>query len=653
MDNISKIQNYDNVQMKKYCKKEDINHLHKLKLYVDDLYYNTGDPALSDKLYDIMKDVLMKRDPDYVPPVGAKIRSNENRVKIPYFMGSTNKITPDEKKEIDRWVSKNPCDELLMSEKLDGVSGTFTVVNGKRKLFTRGDGETGADISYLIQYIDSIPNVKEDIAVRGELIIRKDVFDKKYYVGKKDSIKVDKLKGRGYGRLYRNARNMVSGIIGAKTIRQGLSDIEFIVYEIVGNDTMPKPSNQMLMLKKLGFTPAMNNVIRVPKSMDKWVSLHNNYKSKCKHEIDGVVFQSNIPYDRNISGNPSYLFAFKVCSDDSVHETTVLDIEWSVSSWGNIVPVAIIDPVELVGNTIRRVTVSNAGLMREKGIGPGAIIKVTRSKEVIPFIVSVTEKCEEYKWPDMKYKWDENGVHLNVVDASPDIIAQMNVKLFSKFFSKMGIKFVSKATITKMYEYGLDSLLKIIAAKKEDLVKIEGIQIKSADRIIKNIKEGLQGIKAPELMGACGVFGFGVGSKRVIKLMTDMPDLLSMSSKGLKNKIMEVDGFSSIIADKVVANIDSALYFMEEISDYVSFINTTRVSNSLVGLKYVFSGFRSKELEKDIEDRGGMIATSVSKKTSGMIVRVKGEKPTGKVAKAIDVGVPVYTIEEFCKKFIM
>ena len=564
-------------------------------------------------------------------------------------MGSADKITPDEQKELDRWIKKNPCKDLVISEKLDGVSGTFTVVNGKRKLFTRGDGETGADISYLIQYIDSIPHVAEDIAVRGELIIRKDVFEKKYYFdGKSD----DKVKGRGFGRLYRNARNMVAGLVGAKTVRAGLQDIEFVVYEIVGHATMPKPEDQMKKLNKLGFTPAMHKVIPVPEDMDEWVDLHNRYKKDSKYEIDGIVIQSNVPYDRNPSGNPSYLFAFKVNNEDDIHETTVLDIEWSVSSWGQIVPVAIIDPVELPGNTIKRVTVSNAGLMREKGIGPGAIINVTRSKEVIPFIVSVSEPCDEFKWPDMEYEWDENEVHLKVVDASPEIVTRMRVKLFSKFFAKMGIKHVSNATIAKLYSHGFDTLLKIIAAKKEELVHIDGIQEKSAERIVTNIKEGLKGVKAPELMGACGVFGFGVGRKRVIALMTDIPDLLTRKRKGLKKRVLEVEGFSEIMADKVVANIDYAVQFIDEISKYVSFLDDTRVSDTLVGLKYAFSGFRSKELEQHIEDRGGKIATSVSKKTSGMIVASKSGKPTGKVAKAESLGIPVYTKEEFTEKFI-
>lgn len=647
MDKLAKIQKYDTKQMKKYCSDTDLNELHALKLYLDDLYYNTDSPELSDSLYDILKDALMKRDPNYVPPVGAKIRKNENRVKIPFFMGSCDKITPEEQKELDRWMSKNPCDTMVVSEKLDGVSGTFTCVNGKKKLYTRGDGETGADVSYLIQYIKSIPNVDENIAVRGELIIKKKIFEKKYY----DDGKGDENTNKGK-RLYRNARNMVAGLVGAKTIRDGLHDIDFIVYEIVGDHTMPRPEEQMSKLKKMGFTTANYTVVNLTKSMDDFLGLHNRFKEKSEYDIDGIVVQSNIPYDRNTNGNPSYLFAFKVNSEDSIFPTTVLDIEWSVSSWGQIVPVAIIDPIELPGNTIKRVTVSNAGLMEAKGIGPGAIINVTRSKEVIPFIVSVSEPCDKFKWPDMKYEWDENHVHINVVDADESVIASMRVKLFAKFFAKMGVKHVSKQTIAKLYANGFDTLLKIIGVTENELIKIEGIQKKSAERIVTNIREGLQGVKAPELLGSCGVFGFGVGRKRVIALMTDIPDLLSRSKKGLKKRVLEVEGFSEIMADKVVENIDYAIQFVDEVSKYVSFVDNTRVSDALVGKKYVFSGFRSKDLEQQIEDRGGKTVTSVSKTTSGIIVANKNAKSTVKIEKAISMGVPVYTKEEFMEKFI-
>lgn len=633
--------------MKEYCSKSNIKDLHLLKIYLDDLYYNTDKSVLQDKLYDVLKDWLIKEDPSWVPPVGSKIRTNDNRSVLPYWMGSADKITPDEIKELNRWFNKNPSEKLFITDKLDGVSGMFVYKDGKKKMYTRGDGTEGSDISYLVQYIDTFPTeFKEDITVRGELIIKKKLFNDKYY-----DRQTDKKTKKSKERSYKNARNMVSGLVGAKTIRPGLFDVNFVAYEIVGNETMEKPSVQFSKLQNMGFTVAKNKKVNSERNVDFFVDLHNNFKKESEYEIDGIIVQSDVSYDRNSTGNPPYMFAFKVNSDQNIHETTVLDIDWSITSWGQIIPVAVIDPIELPGNTIERVTVSNAGLMVEKGIGPGAIINVTRSKEVIPYIVNVVEECEYIKWPEVKYEWDENKVHIIVAEESPEIIAIMRVKFFAKFFDKMGIKHVSDATVRKLYDNGFDTLLKIIGVNQKQLLKIDGIKEKSAERIVNNIRNGLKGVKVPELLGAASIFGFGIGRKRVIALMTDIPDLL-IAKKGLKQRILEVEGFSEIMAQKVYQNIDSAVDFVDEISKFVSFTEDTRVSDLLVGQKFVFSGFRNKELEQNIVDRGGKIISSVSKKTNVIIVNNKDGKQSTKVVKGESLGIKIYTKEEFIKKYI-
>jgi len=637
-----KIREYTTSQMKEYCKKSNIKDLHSLKIYLDDLYYNTGQSVIKDKLYDALKDWLIKKDPGWIPPIGAKIRTNDNKSVLPYWMGSSSKITPDESNELNRWFDKNPSKKLCISDKLDGVSGMFVCKHGKKKLYTRGDGTEGSDISYLIQYINTFPkNEFKDITVRGELIIKKKVFNDKYY---------DRTKYKE--RSYKNSRNMVSGLVCAKTVRSGLFDVHFVAYEIVGDETMDKPSVQFNKLQNMGFTVAKHKIVNSQKKVEFFVELHNNFKKESEYEIDGVIVQSDVSYDRNSNGNPTYTFAFKVNSDENIHETTVLDIDWSITSWGQIIPVAIIDPVELPGNTIERVTVSNAGLMVEKGIGPGSIINVTRSKEVIPYIVSVVDKCDDIKWPDVEYKWDENKVHIIVSKPTPEIIATMRIKFFAKFFDKMSIKHVSEATVKKLYDNGFDTLLKIIGAGEKQLLKIDGIKQKSAERILNNIKNGLKGVKVHELLGAASVFGFGVGHKRVIALMTDIPDLLTTKKKGLKKRILDVEGFSEIMAQKVYESIDNAVEFIDEISKFVSFIEDTRVSDVLVGQKFVFSGFRSKDLEQDIIDRGGKLVSTVSKKTNGIIINSNEGKQSTKIVKAESLGILIYTKEEFIKKYI-
>ena len=153
-------------------------------------------------------------------------------------MGSLDKIKFEDTNKLDNWLVKYNSKEFLISDKLDCVSALFVYEKGYMKLYTRGDGIIGADISHLIKYIKDIPKeVKEDIAIRGELIIKKAVFESKY------------------AEKFANARNMVSGLVNSKSLRDGVKDINFIGYEIINNLTKQiKPSKQFKKIKELGFT---------------------------------------------------------------------------------------------------------------------------------------------------------------------------------------------------------------------------------------------------------------------------------------------------------------------------------------------------------------------------------------------------------------
>jgi len=652
MINFEKINKYSCKKVEQYFKKEELKKLHTSKLYCDDLYYNTGDTAVNDKIYDILKDTLMKRDPKYIPPVGVKIRYSDNESKLPYWLGSADKITPKEPEALRRWLNKNKTEEYLISEKLDGVSGLLVVKNGVKNLYTRGDGISGSDISYLIQYFN-IPKKLPDMSVRGELIIHNKTFLQKYkYEGLIEDYKKNKTVGRGFGKTYKNSRNMVSGLIGAKTVRPGLEDIKFVVYEIVDFKDRLKSSEQFKKLKKLGFTTAIYDIV-TKIDIEILTEQHNIFKDKTEFEIDGIVIQSNILYDRNICKNPKYMFAFKVQSEDNKAQTTVLDIEWKVSRFGQIIPVVIFESVELSGATLCKASAHNAHNLVSKCIGIGAEIYVTRSKDVIPFIQEVITPALEIKYPDVEkdlngldYKWDENKVHL-IINGSMDI---MYIKLFDSFFSKMNIKHVSRATLKKIYNEGFETLLSIISIKKEDLLKIEGIKDKSADRIIKNIHLGLQDVTVTQILGSSSVFGFGFGRKRTDMLFNDIPNILKIYKNfnrlELIEKITKIEGFSEITAIKVVDNLKNAKLFIEQIKPYCTYKEKVRVSDSLVGKKFVTSGFRDKELEQKIIERGGKIVSSVSKKTSGVIV-LDMEQTSGKIKKAKESGVRIYLKEEF------
>lgn len=611
----------------------DVNTLRSLRDFASTTYHNgEEEPILSDQTYDSIVDYIKRKDPSYVPPVGAPLREADNRTKLPYWLGSANKITPNDPDMLERWIQKHPSSSYIVSDKLDGVSCLLSFRNGILKLYTRGDGIIGGDITHLVNFF-RLPKLIKPIAVRGELILSKKTFETKY---KNNVIN---------GRKYKNARNMVAGLIGGKTTRQGLEDIQFVVYEIVG-DSLPKPSTQLTELKKLGFQvveyKSLNDV-----RMEKLIETITKAKDKSEYEIDGIIVQPDVPYDRNTSGNPDYLIAFKKMFSEDIRTVEVKEIEWQTSKWGQLKPVVIMKtPVEILGATIERATAHNAKYVEDFKLGPGAIIRLTRSNSVIPYIIDVEKPAERASMPTIPYIWDKNHVNVSVKEHTNN----MEVKLISDFFNKLGIKHVSEATVEKMFNNRLNNLFKIITANKERLLQVPEFQEKSAERIFTNIREGLKNVKIHVLIGSSGMLGYGIGVKRVESLFRDIPDLLTryktQSSRENVNMIKKVDGCSDIIAEKIAKNLKYADKFMTKIGPFITVKETKRVSDDMKGEKVVTSGFRSKELEEQIQSRGGQVVGSISKNTTALVVKDKNEA-SGKINKAKELGVPIYTKEEF------
>lgn len=675
---IKHISQFDDERLYEYFSTEPLSGLHTLKLHSDDIYYNTGESSgFQDFQYDMLKDVLEKRDPDYVVPIGAKIRQSENRAELPYWLGSMDKkvarspksifwkdqekLLKDEydadilyqileekwnnleeeinvyeelaekelEKDIHNWTKKNKSDEYVLEYKLDGVSCLLIMNKGKIKLYTRGDGIVGADISYLAQYFDSIPkNNNLTIAVRGELIMKEQVFEEKH------------------SGEHSNPRNLVAGRIGGKTIRKGIKDIDFVAYEIVGNGTMQSPSEQLEELSSYGFDVVHSEVVK-KFTIKSLTDTFKRFREESPYEIDGIIVQPNKPYVRNKTGNPSYAFAFKLKPDASVVE--VLYVEWNVSKWGVFKPRVRFTPIRLLGADISYATGHNAKYILENNIGPGSKIKVIRSGDVIPYIDSVVQGTKA-QMPEEDYNWNETGVDIYTTEHNP----VMCIKLIAGFFDKLGIKHVSEATVEKMYEDGLDTLLKIISADKQRLMQIERFKEKSAERIYNNIRKGLQNVSIPIVLGSSGIFGFGMGRKRITALMNDIPELLdicyTLSNEKLKEKVIKVEGFSDKTADKVVNNAKWASKFIVALGDYATFKKAKKISADMKGLTFVFTGFRDTNLEEQVVDRGGKISTSVSGKTTAVITNDKNSS-TGKPKKAKEKGIPVYDRDEFKNKY--
>jgi len=651
---IKKISSFkSSAKLLEFLEKTEKDKILSLKKILDDKYYNDGLQLVTDEYYDIIKEYI-KEEPE-ADTVGAKLRDGDNKAKLPFWLGSMDKIKQDEDSKIDNWKSKNIVNlsnhhNYIISSKLDGVS-CLAIFSPRTvdyiKLYTRGDGITGSDISHLSKFIKSIPkNLKipeEGLAIRGELIIPEKIFKKKY---------ADK---------YENPRNMISGLVGSKTAREGLTDIHFVVYEIVAKDEeMPSPEKQLRTLNELGFEVVKHHFVN-DISSEILTEILARLKQESDYELDGVIVQSNTKYIRNTSKNPKYAFAFKIQGETA--DTTVISVEWKVSQWGALKPVVIINPVKLSGVTISKATGYNGKFIIDNVIGPGAVVTIIRSGDVIPKIINTVKpaKSGEAQLPEIAYKWTDTKVDL-IVDSSnqdsealQDINNEMCVKRINRFFEKLEIKELGQARIQKLYENGIDTIIKIISSTKEELIEALDSE-KLGEKIYTNIREGLRGIKTPNLLGSTGVFGEGIGQRKLEVLFENIPNILEIAdSEDLKEQILKTPGYSDISASLIVDNIKYAIIFMNSVKPYIlksEKVSKPKIKQTLSGKKFIVSGFRDKDLKTDVENLGGEIIDSWKVTADGLIVDKKAkETETGKVKKANEKGMPVYTVEEFRKLF--
>ena len=631
----------------KSLKKENIENLNLIKEYCDDLYYNSSKPIFTDKQYDLLIEYLKKEDIEFKSVVGAKIREGDNRVELPYWLGSFDKVKDNNPNAIERWLGKYKAKSYIFEDKLDGIS-CLLISDGKIiKLYTRGDGKIGADISYLCQYLKNIPKIVPEIAIRGELIISRKVFQEKYT------------------KEFSNARNMVSGLVSGKNFSYGLNDIEFITYEIIGEKLTP--NEQLKKLECFDFKVVKH---RLYNNIDHEIlrsDLISN-KSSSEYEIDGIIIQSDLTYERNISGNPKYAFAFKMMNDDDIIQTIVKDVEWNVSKWGILKPRINIQTVYLNGVNINYTTGFNGKFIVENKINKGSIIKITRSGDVIPFIVEVITQSIEPKMPNIKYIWNESKVDI-LIDQSSETegIDDMNIKMITSIFEKLGVKYVSEKTVEKLYRYGFDKFVKILKMDKEDFLKLDGVENKLASKLYESIRKGTTNVPLYQLIGASGTLGFGMGIKKIKILFEGFPNILEVYEKDydkndLIKKIVDIEGFSQKTALQVVDNLDKSRIFLNEVLPFITLekIEKTKEKENevvdsenkiLENMKICFSGFRDKELEKEIETNGGKVITSISKNTNVLIIK-SFDDISSKINDAKKLEIEILEKEEFLLKYL-
>jgi DNA ligase (NAD+) len=634
----------------KYAQKITIDELVKLLEILSDAYYGTGEPIVSDEIFDELYDILKKRDPTniYLKKVGGPEKGTKELVELPFEMGSLIKIKPGNE-DLNKWISKYKG-QYNLSDKLDGVSGQiYKNQSGKIFMYSRGDGVEGQNISHLLKYIISpkalelIPN---GTSIRGELIISKKNFKKIE----------DRMK---------NARNAVAGLVNAKNFDKDIANItEFVAYSILNPRYLHH--DQIKLLTKWKFNVVINKFVdKLKEDILKLYLVERREKSE--YEIDGIVCVDDSKIYPHEEGYPEHAFAFKMLMQDQIRETRVIEILWKPSKDGLLKPTIVVEPVNITGVTIKKATAFNAKFISDNEIGPGAKIKIVRSGDVIPYILEVTKGSKNGpQMPKFKYKWNSTGVDIilqneNNTNGDNNGTEMVKVQLLIHFFSTMGIKYMSDGILNNLAINGYDTVNKILVAKKKDLIKIDGLGEKIIDKIYKEIDRAFENVSLEVFMSASNKLGRNLGTRKIKEIINKYPNILVEAENAdedeLYEKIIEVPGFSDKLSKQFCDNFDKFMKFYKEISklkDLSRFENI--IIENIEGIfsdkSIVFTGFRDLSLEKFIIENGGKINNSVSSNTYILIHKDDADTSTNKFIKAKEKGVKIIKKSDFIKKYI-
>lgn len=614
-----------------YLESHSNEKIAKLLREASDKYYS-GTPVISDDIFDIMKNYLTKHDPSnpVLNEIGAPVHGE--KVSLPYWMGSLDKIREDES-ALEKWKTKH-AGNVVISDKLDGNSALVVFSKKTVKMYSRGNGLVGQDISHLIPLINGVPKSVPfpNYAVRGELIISKENWIKK---------------GKGA-----NARNTVAGVMNSKHVDKELASIiDFVAYEQL--QPRASASDGMEVMSDFGFKVVYNTALKTSElTMENLSKILMERRKVSSYEVDGIVVFHDADHNQVSGRNPSYAFAFKSILTHDEAEVIVKEVSWNASKDGYLKPLIHFDPVVLAGASIQKATGFNAQYIEQHTIGPGSRIVIIRSGDVIPHIVRVLTKSASGKasFPDVKYEWNDS--HVDIILKDKGSVAEVAIRRMTYFAKTLDMKGVGEGIIERLYKNGIDTIKKLLNVSVEQLLKMEGFQRKSAEKVVGEIKSALERADCLTFMDASNMFGRTIGEKKLKLIVTNFPKILE-GFKPNEEQLSSIEGVGPVTAKQFVDGLLEFFAFMDDIGVPCNKPTKVVVSSkpSLSELTVVFTGIRDKVLEEEIESRGGKVSTSVSKKTSVVVAKDPTDE-TGKVKTAKELGVKVVDIETFKKTYI-
>lgn len=623
-------------------------------------YYDEASEIMSNYEYDALYDELesLEKETGYTPlnsptkNVGYTVQSELPKERHRSRVLSLDKTKSRE--ELAAWLGDH---KGLLSWKLDGLTVVLTYEGGELvKAVTRGNGDIGEVITPNARVFVNVPKhipYKGHAVIRGEAVITYEEFDR-------INEAIDDADAK-----YKNPRNLCSGSVrqlnSKITAERNVRFYAFTLSEADGVDYEGLRSNQMKWMAEQGF-----DVVEYVKVDNKSIfEAIDNYAERVhSFEIpsDGLVLTlEDLEYAATLGTTakfPRDSLAFKWA--DQQAETILREIEWSPSRTGLLNPIAIFDPVELEGTTVKRASVHNLNIMETLKLGIGDTITVYKANMIIPQIGDNLTKSGNIELPSHCPVCDGTteiklmtGTKV-LTCTNPNCLAKQ-VKRFSLFVSRdaLNIEGLSEQTLLKFIGLGyIKSFADIFRLEnhRDEIVELDGFGKKSYDKLSSSIEKARHTVPA-RILVALGIPGVGVTTAAQIARACE--NKWAKISSLAYDELISVSGIGEVMAR------DYEAFFADEhnksvVLDLVGELDIDesyeKAGEALSGEIFVITGslehYKSRtELKKEIEAQGGKVAGSVSKNTSYLVTN-NPESGSSKNKAASELGVKIITEDE-------
>lgn len=652
--------------------KQRIDELIKIINKASEEYYTNDNPTITDQEYDDYYNELEKLEQQYpeliredspTKRVGGKIIDEFKKVSHEIPMMSLGDIfSEDEIFEFDQRIKKTiPNPTYVCELKIDGLSVSLLYENGKLiRGATRGNGIIGEDITHNVETIKSIPliiNDKRRIEVRGEI-----------YMPKKSFNKLNQERQEKGESLFANPRNAAAGSVRQLDSKIAAKrNLSTFIYHLPSSDdfNIKYHHESLSFMKELGFV--VNPNIKIADNVNEVINYVKEWTEKREslpYEIDGIVIKVDKIEDQKKLGytsrTPKWAIAYKFPAVEVL--TKIKNIEFCVGRTGKITPRADLDPVHLAGSIIKSVTLHNEDYIKEKDIMINDTIVLHKAGDVIPEVVKVLKERRTgieipFKMikncPICNSKLEKKETEANYFCPNPNCDAR-NIEGLIHFSSRetMNIEGFGESIVEDFYNEGY---LKTICDyytlynHKEDLKELEGFGEKSINNLLQNIEKSKEN-SLEKLLFALGIRYIGKKTAKILAInYRNIDKLMSAEYEDL----VKIQDIGEVIADSVYKffkeekNINT-INELKLLGVNMEYKGNESIDDNFNNKTFVLTGTLSKltrdEASIEIENRGGKVTSSVTKKTDYVIV---GENPGSKYQKAKDLNINILNEEEF------